>query len=918
MPNSLGNYLTYNFFGITASKNFPEITPPIYLDNNILTKFQAIVVINPETDEIVHTEVKQQARPLTHGGGENYLYGYEPSISIDGRLLVYSGNPYHGARPGNGGMVTYSYTSNAFSDNGWSAPRNIADMYEVHGPDSANEVIINGQKFSDIFPLARHDVVDYNGTPVSEVFGAYPWLSFDASEAFFQTIPGWHGGRRHGTTMVGSRTMGKLMNVDGDFSLTRGNPTGETTIYRIARASEFEALTDAYSALKYPNHSTDLCTVNESGAQLNSAYNEVLMAPIALFGTSWDPFLEQNNPPLPLSQSDLTYGFLSGAGRKYVEVPIVDNMDSLILYYPMNEPIEYDNALITPFIDYLDRRLDDPDIPEEDHETKQFNRFVSHQVADYSPYHHTGDLHLASFPYEHCNVDTVWQDGAFTGQLFDLSNGAIGNSVVFEPGSNITTELTPTASERIIDSQEFTAAFWAKRGDIDPVTKRSEAQSVALSLADLFAVRLNKQNVVVVISTDTTENTFSESGDRLVIPTQITSDWNHYAIRVKAGSLTVFLNGEEIGSDRIIGDFILPGDSEFNVTIGPSQSLRAIDNMQMDEVYLYATGLSKSEISKLAWRKQQVNKDSSDNPISFFQVPEKFAGLPQKSIDLPNGPDGIDEDNLRILGKKLFETDLLSKDSSKSCSSCHNSELFADNIPFSEGVGENQTDRNTPVLINHLFSEDFFLGGKVSNLEEQVLHPLLSNSELGIFVDDAALFANLESQFGSDFDAAFGVYSDNSHVNYSNISISLSHYIRGLFFTPFERPLTRAEIKGKQIFEERGNCIACHSGPNFTDNEFHNIGLDQCENPETDIGRKAVTVRDGDCGKFKTPTLLGISDSGPYFHDGRAANLRDVLNHYNAGIRQDEFTSEIIRPLDLSETHLSELEAYLNLSLIHI
>ena len=952
--SALGGYQTYNFYGIIPSRKFLSFSDE--LRRHVLGIFHAIVVIDPKTDTIVHTEIQEKARALTYGGGENYLYGYEPSISLDGHMVVYSGNPYNGIRNANGGMVTYSFTHDAFDSDGWSEPRNIADMYETHGAGASSEPIIKGKKFSDIFPIGRHDVVDYNGEPVSEVFGAYPWFSYDASEAFFQTVPGWHGGRRHGATMVGARTRGKLMNVDGDLSLTRGNPTGRTRIFRNAATTStlYAELETAYRALKYPTNSTDLCTRDNNAANLGRAFNEVLLSPIALFGTSWNPFLEQKNPLLPLSQSDLTYGFLSSAGNKYAEVPIVDNMDSLLLYYPMNEPVRYDNESISEYVDGLDRRELLSAI-----DTKLFNTFVTDEVADYSPYHHTGSLahnglQFARFPYEQCKVDRVWQNDRLTGDLLDTSNGAIGNSVAFERGGEIRTSLSPEASLSLVESQEFTAAFWVNRGTPDFVRGRAETESYIMHVRDLFTVRLDNENFVLE------SPLLSETGGRFSFPTRIQNNWNHYAVRLNGGIFTVFLNGVEIGKVSADQSITQPSSGRFNVRIGPGNSFTGTgiqlvgppasqaaeepvsnasgaassssfgfgepqnptpidfpeidpnlvvpeyyDVMQMDEVYLYRTGLTQKEISKLAWRKENVDENKAANEGDFFPVAEIFEDLPQNAVKLP---DLDDSDAFRDLGEALFRSTALSTDGTISCSSCHTPrEFFADTTAFSTGVDQNTTSRNTPTLLNLLFSDDFFADGKVSSLEEQVLHPLLSNTELGLSDNTTDFFTNLENTLGDKFDDAFG---GDENVNYTNIALSLSHYIRGLIFVPSDQQLTENQFKGRQIFEGRGNCIACHSGPNLTDNEFHNIGLDVCSQTP-DIGRKAITGRDEDCNKFKTPTLLGVNNTAPYFHDGRAESLRDVINHYNGGRRTDEFTSDLIRPLGLSDSDISELEAYL-------
>ena len=956
-PNANGNFLTYNFFGITTIKK--EV--PFRTDGkkrSVLAMFQAVVVIDPEDNTISHTEIKQQARALTQKNSTEYLWGYEPGVSVDGKLLVYSGNPYPDVRTGNGGMITYSYTQNPLFTGGWSEPKNIADMYEQDGAGAYPETTIGDRKFSDIFPIARHDVVDYNGDPVTAIFGAYPWLSYDASEAFFQTIPGWHGGRRHGATMVGARTHGTLMHVDGDLTLTRGNPTGRTNISTGEVRNEenmymnaHDRLEKAYRGINYPRRSTQICSDSGTTEPLLSAYNEVLLAPIALYGTSWNPFLDHNAPLLPLSQSDLTYGFVSSAGRKYAEVPIIENKDSLLLYYPMNEPIGYDDYSISRFVEGLEDgdllSVTNPMPPDGAtlFDTRTFNAYVTDEVADYSSYHHTGSLvsngvQLVKFPYEQCGVDRLWDDASETildhAPFLDVNNGAIGNSLAFERGGQINTVLSHDATSTLADAKEFTVAFWINRGTPDPSIKGAPTSGNVLNVNGLFSLFLNQQNLILrsplSLETDNGE-------DRYLVETEIFDNWNHYAISFKGNTFTIFLNGDKIGHVSALETIDLPQTAELEVNIGPGNALygtgiqlagpppsQTNDDegqnggpysvIQMDEFYFYATGLSQSEISKLAWQKQSVDQSETASNGNFFSVPDIFADLPQKSVNLPTPTDK--ESAVIELGKALFNSRDLSKDGVTSCASCHKKDnFFADENTkrFSTGVDQSLTKRNTPTLANLLFSEDFFLDGKASSLEEQVLHPMVSNTELGLTEDDSELFERLrinlgEVDDGPDFSDAFGGTEIGTHINYNNIALSLSHYIRSLIFVPEDSALSGPAVKGKEVFEGRGNCIACHSGPNFTDNRFHNIGLDVCSD-STDFGRKNVTSRIDDCGKFKTPTLIGISSTAPYFHDGRASSLDEVIRHYNAGARTDRFTSDLIRPLNLNENDIDNLEAYL-------
>lgn len=85
--------------------------------------------------------------------------------------------------------------------------------------------------------------------------------------------------------------------------------------------------------------------------------------------------------------------------------------------------------------------------------------------------------------------------------------------------------------------------------------------------------------------------------------------------------------------------------------------------------------------------------------------------------------------------------------------------------------------------------------------------------------------------------------------------------------------LSAEEQGGLQLFRGKANCVACHVGPNFTDEHFHNSGVAWRDGRFQDEGRFAVTGK-ADRGAFKTPTLREIARTAPYMHDGSLARLR--------------------------------------------
>jgi cytochrome c peroxidase len=120
--------------------------------------------------------------------------------------------------------------------------------------------------------------------------------------------------------------------------------------------------------------------------------------------------------------------------------------------------------------------------------------------------------------------------------------------------------------------------------------------------------------------------------------------------------------------------------------------------------------------------------------------------------------------------------------------------------------------------------------------------------------------------------------------------------------------ITPQQYRGFKVFADpaRANCAACHNGPNFTDNGFHNVGV-----KTGDAGRFAIRQVAAMKGAFKTPTLREIEMTAPYFHNGAATTLRDVVDYYDRGGDDRSNVSAEVRPLKLSEQDKDDLVAFL-------
>lgn len=873
-PNT--NYYAYRLYGILASTRIGADTSDKVFSNDssrrhhILGKFQAIVVVeNPGTSSatVVNTRILGPAKALKTSTG-SYLYGYEPSATLDGGLILFSGNDRAGEVPGNGGRIMYTYNVNAFNYTGWAPQKHLSAMYQSEGAGrSGGPVTISGIPFDELYPIAKSPIRDYRGSVLDANFpipGAYAWISFDGTDAMFSSVPGYYGAARHGTHLVGERTHHILTHIEGDMNLTRGNPTD--------RYDNFSGTT-AYSELRdhYKNHLPLPNFGNVSPG--HNAGEQVLFAPVGLFNSSWQPFSNKVDPALPIHPAQDLYAFFVGGGKRYVEVPLLENFEDLLLYYPLNEPVLYDASAIR----------NDSLNPEEARQKRV--RYIPDEVADYSSYLQRGDLKGdAKFPFEYYNVKSLWANSKI---LKDRQEGRFGNSVFFKPSGYIQSTLKESAYDQIYGKQEFTHAFWVKK---------ASSSGPVVDIHDALLVWLNGSSIDFRVYT--AKHPSSSGGKRVVINGVSTiNEWNHYAIVFRNGALSVYVNGEKVHSESGLGAMASSNAHPNGRTMkfGPNGNL-STSVMQMDEIYLYSSALGADEIARLALKKP-MKLDSGISTPAVFSQEAHFA--PEVSGD---------DAKIRALGKTLFQSTKLSSNQSISCQSCHVPQFaFADDTPLSFGVG-GQTFRNSPSLLNLLFVEDFFWDGRAKSLEEQVMHPILTDSEMAFHNDPAALITrltndgNLKSQFTSAF--------NGRSPNYTDLSLALSRYVRGLVVEhdgAEVASLTDSERRGKEIFFNHGNCVACHTYPNFTDGRLHNIG----SSTALDTGAYMVTARDSDLGSFKTPTLMNVADSAPYFHDGRFATLQAVVEHYNQGGSMQSGQSPHVRLLRMNTSQKADLVNYL-------
>lgn len=236
------------------------------------------------------------------------------------------------------------------------------------------------------------------------------------------------------------------------------------------------------------------------------------------------------------------------------------------------------------------------------------------------------------------------------------------------------------------------------------------------------------------------------------------------------------------------------------------------------------------------------------------------------------------------LGKQLFFDPRLSGDNRMSCATCHlPDKAFGDGLAQAKGQGDKILARNTPTLLNVGFFERYLWDGRAKSLEEQALAPIQSPEEMN--QDLAVLEKELNAVPGyvEQFQKVF-----STKVTRYGIARSLAAFQRTLVTkpSPFDRYLAgdrtalSAEAKqGLELFVGDAGCVRCHQGPLLSDGTFYRLGVSS-----KDEGLGGLTKKHEDKGRFRTPSLRNVAQTGPYMHDGSKKTLYEVVEFYYRGV----------------------------------
>ncbi len=267
-----------------------------------------------------------------------------------------------------------------------------------------------------------------------------------------------------------------------------------------------------------------------------------------------------------------------------------------------------------------------------------------------------------------------------------------------------------------------------------------------------------------------------------------------------------------------------------------------------------------------------------------WTLPAGLSAAPKVPADNPMSKEKV------ALGHALFMDKRLSVDGGRSCYSCHQNELGgADGRPKALGAQDKPLPRNTPTIWNVGYRASWYWDGRAETLEGQMLGAW-KGGNMGVGEDGIAAKAaeiGQLAEYRAQFQSVFGL-GEQDPVTPQHVAMAISAYERTLNCgdTAFDLATASEQARrGWDIFRGKAQCVSCHFEEHFSDGMFHNVGVGSVLKPDEtpDLGRGKVTGDAADNGKFRTPSLRGVSQTAPYFHDGSVATLREAVVLMAAG-----------------------------------
>jgi cytochrome c peroxidase len=291
------------------------------------------------------------------------------------------------------------------------------------------------------------------------------------------------------------------------------------------------------------------------------------------------------------------------------------------------------------------------------------------------------------------------------------------------------------------------------------------------------------------------------------------------------------------------------------------------------------------------------------------------------------------------LGRQLYFDPRVSLDGTVACATCHNpAKGWTDGTAVSIGIAGQTGGRSAPSILNAAYGKSMFWDGRAPSLEGQAQGPVQNPIEMGKqsykeIVDRLRKIPGYTEQFQKVFGTDVNMDGMAKAIATFERVAALSGNSRYDKYNAGEnRALTDSEKRGMILFgltlntddefksdavRQKAKCTLCHVGFNFTDEQFHNLGIGWNEKTGryADLGRWAIDPIGAKCdaslGAFKTPTVRDVEHSAPYMHDGSLATLEQVVDHYDKGGTPNPALDPDMKKLGLSAQEKSDVVAFM-------
>jgi len=296
---------------------------------------------------------------------------------------------------------------------------------------------------------------------------------------------------------------------------------------------------------------------------------------------------------------------------------------------------------------------------------------------------------------------------------------------------------------------------------------------------------------------------------------------------------------------------------------------------------------------------------------SFVKIPLGLDPNLNIPADNPMTPEKVE------LGRLLYFDKRLSKDVTISCATCHDPKRgWTDNQPVSDGIHGGKGTRSAPTVVNSTYNLVQFWDGRAKSLEDQALGPITNPVEMGMASHDEMIstLSGIQS-YRPLFQKAFG----DPNITKERVAMAIGSFERTVLGgnSKYDRynagdktAMNESEVRGQELFFGKANCTKCHVGTNFSDSDFHNLGVGT-KAVKPDFGRFDVTKDEKDKGAFKTPTVRDATHTAPYMHDGSEQTLEAVVDFYDKGGEPNKNLDFRIVKLNLTPQEKADLVAFM-------